>query len=490
MAADRKLPLQLLSRFSLHTSTYGWILVVCASVLLHAFFAYHQPFTNDEGAYLYDARTVLQGSLPGGDALVKTPVAILLFSASEFITSQSLFAARAASVLASVLSAWPLFVFMNRIAGRKAAQYAALLWLFGSGPIILQSMGHTQAIANFFIISALASIISRRAALAGVCMALAYASRKISIAVVAPVAIMFLFDKTYMRASLLRPFLSAACLLIGIYALGGYVFYGMSGAMQALGVSYGNIVTDQAVSGFTIPAWGGGIDRFASVVFRTGLPYILLAGAACVIVFRMLFSRNATGTWIAIPVAHLAALGLLYAAWPVLLPEYFADFLIPLTMIGAFVLSHRYSRSSVRYAIGIGAIVASLYSLASVYAIPWTGMFSRDAIFATAGILRERVQMDEEIFTAAVIIPYVSGHSVPLHVSHPQWYQYDFISSADKESFLPDYERVMQSPVSWAVREQLTDYAYRGVPFHEFSLVETIGNNTIYRNNPLMIYAK
>ncbi len=460
-------------------------------MLLHALFAYHQPFTNDEGAYLYDARTILRGSLPGGDALVKTPVVIFLFAAGEFMSSQSLFAARMASVLASVASAWPLFLFMNRIAGRKAAQYAALIWLLGSGPIIFQSMGHTQAIANFFSISALASVVSRRMVLAGVFFALAYASRKISITLLAPIMMIFLLDTEHMRVALLRPFLLAASFLLGIYALGGYVLYGIPGVLQALGAGYGNILAQHAGGGFDVPAWGGGMDRFSAVLMRAGLPYVLLIAIASVLICWIFFSRKEMrNVWIAIPVSYGALLGILYALWPVLLPEYIADFLLPLTMIGAFVFSYDFSWKQLKYGIVICVAIASAYSLVSVYRNPWTGMFSRAAIFSASSFLQERAPAQDEIFTAAVIIPYVSGHTVPYNVSHPQWYRYGFISQAHKEAFLPQQEEVLHTSASWALREQLTEYAYPKAMYENFSLVETVENNTTYRNNPLMIYAR
>jgi len=49
-------------------------LIMGIGIALRLLFLFHQPFTNDEGSYLYDARTLLEGRVPGGDALTKAPV--------------------------------------------------------------------------------------------------------------------------------------------------------------------------------------------------------------------------------------------------------------------------------------------------------------------------------------------------------------------------------------------------------------------------------
>lgn len=163
--------------------------------MLHALFAWHQPFTNDEGAYLYDARTVLEGKLPAGDVLTKAPVPILLFAIGEFFTGKSLFVARMVNSIVSIATVIPLFYLLKLLIDKRAAWVGAIIWLLGSGTIVFHTMGHTQAIASFFAVSCVwlfiqgigsQKIIATYIFYAGMCFALAYASRKTAIAVSVP----------------------------------------------------------------------------------------------------------------------------------------------------------------------------------------------------------------------------------------------------------------------------------------------------------------
>ena len=58
-----------------------------------------QPFTNDEGFYLYDAKVLLEGRMPAGDVLVKSPIVAGLFMVGV----------RLASVI------WARFTFVREI---------------------------------------------------------------------------------------------------------------------------------------------------------------------------------------------------------------------------------------------------------------------------------------------------------------------------------------------------------------------------------------
>jgi 4-amino-4-deoxy-L-arabinose transferase-like glycosyltransferase len=465
------------------------------SSLLHGLFAFHQPFTNDEGAYLYDARTLLIGSLSGGDTLTKTPVVVMLFATSEFITRHSLFAARLINILCSMLTAWPLYIFMRRLIDEKTARYGAILWLLGAGPIVMNSLGHTQAIATFFMAATLAAFISKRILSAGLLFVLAWGSRKIGVVLLVPLLLLMYMRVIDIQTVRKRSFFVGIAVILLPYLFLIYWVYGSSGIGHALGASYTSIISEHVLGSEEIVSWGGGLERFSSVGVRIGLTYILILVTALTLIVRNLFSgkKGSVDYRIAVPVGYLAALAFLYFLWPILLPEYLGDFLLPLTMIGACIFRALSNNTIVYRAAIIVVSVATVWSLASIWRTPWTGMFSRTAITEAATWLQEHVPKNEQIFTAAVIIPYMSGHSVPFHISHPQWYQYSFISQEDKRVFLPSKEALqdeLATHVSWAILDQLSDYSYPGILNASWQPIHVVSNTTIYRVNPLRVYLK
>ncbi|HSX25045.1 MAG TPA: glycosyltransferase family 39 protein [Candidatus Andersenbacteria bacterium] len=517
------------------------------SIVLHGLFAWHQPFTNDEGAYLYDARTILVGKIPGGDVLTKTPVSVLLFSASEYITHHSLFAARGVNILASLVSAIPLFLFVKSVANKKAARYTAIFWLVGPGPIIFYSLGHTQAIAS------LCSIISllfwtwgiqhkKKATLyllwAGIFFALAFATRKTAIALIAPYIVIFLLHRanTISLKKINLVWITGVCLPLILCILSVAALYGVQGVGQLVGLSYGVILSRSILDHASIVPWAEDIRNVYNTTLRIGTMYgiaffitigllghsiarrigifyariiwALLAGISIALAIHMsawIVFAGVAVYWIfwpphinsslkkfLIPISYIIALAMLYARWPVLLVEYGGDFLIPTTMICAFVLSSLKINILSKNILFLLFLYASAVSMLRVWQFPWTGMFTREAIYQAAHVLEQTVPMSEPIFTAAVIIPYVSGHEVVLNIAHPQWYTYSFMSDQDKNVFLPPITSVrdiIANKVKWAIDEQLTQYSYPDIPKNSWNLIQIIPNMTGYRNNPIKIYA-
>lgn len=113
------------------------------------------PFTNDEGAYLFDAKLISQGTLPAGDALTKAPVPVLLFSAAAAMSDYSLYAARAVSLILALASALPLYWLSLRLHEKTAAAFSAILWLLAL-PASVHILGITETVAVFFSLSFLA----------------------------------------------------------------------------------------------------------------------------------------------------------------------------------------------------------------------------------------------------------------------------------------------------------------------------------------------
>lgn len=463
--------------------------MVIASALIHCFFAWHQGFTNDEGAYLYDARTILFGQLPSGDVLTKAPVPIFFFAIGEAFSGKSLFAARIINSIFSIATVLPLFFLLRALGDRKAAYIGSVLWLLGSGTIVFHSMGHTQTIASFFLVGSLCffvlgihskNINAKYMFYAGICFALAYASRKTAVAVGVPVILSWFMLRDSRRglAKATGVFLLGV-VSVGIpWVLGVLALYGSQGVWHMLGGAYGEIL----VHSQSISPWAGSAQRMLFEAARIGSLYGLLLLIVCVTIFR---SRALVGaSWV-------ATLVIAYAVWPTHLVEYLADFIPAIVLAGSLAIASLHLVRWQQYILGGSLLFLSASSLQSVYIHPWTGMFSRDAVLQSAQWLTEHVPMQEEVFTAAVIVPYVSGHNVLFHLSHPQWYGYDFISEQDKNTFLPQYalvEEAAQTRISWVLTDQLTRYAYPDIGTQAFREMVRIPNNTKFRNNPLGVY--
>lgn len=455
-------------------------------------FAWHQPFTNDEGAYLYDARTVLEGKVPAGDVLTKAPVPILLFAVGEFVARKSLFAARIVNSIAGIVTVVPLFLLVRALANKRAAEICAVLWLLGSGTIIFHTVGHTQAIASLFAVTCLwlfvvgirsRSIVPKYIFLAGVCFALAYASRKTALAIVVPVALSWLVVRDVQGGlrKAVTMFLFGVLVIIIPWLTWMYALYGFAGVWHAAGGGYGDIL----IHSQSITPWAGSADRMFSESARMGLMYGVLLVFICITVLR--------NHRVLIGASWIATLTILYFLWPTHLVEYLADFIPAIILAGATSLAgpaarlHPASRHP-HYIVWVILLVLNIASLRSIYNRPWTGMFTRDAVIQASVWLQGNVPISDEVFTAAVIIPYLSGHHVPFNLSHPQWYRYDFISQNDKNAFLPLFSDIEKVAYRWVIRDQLTDYVYPGITFSAFRETIRFENNTGYRQNPLRVY--
>ncbi len=439
-----------------------------------------------------------------GDVLTKAPVPILLFAVGEIITDKSLFATRIVNSVASILSVVPLFFLIQVLMDRRAARIGAILWLLGSGSIIFHTVGHTQAIASFFAVTCLwffvAGTVSFRAPtrnplrfpirsgmtaffLAGFCFVLAYASRKTALALVIPLALSWVVLRD-VRGGIVRActiFLLGALVVVIPWFAWMYALYGFSGVWHAVGAGYGDIL----VHSQSITPWAGSADRMFAESARIGLMYGALLLLICIAVLR--------NHKVLIGASWIATLTILYFLWPTHLVEYLADFIPAIVVAGAVAIGSLNLSKVHASILTLLLLGLSLSSLRSVYIHPWTGMFTRDAVVQSAAWILKSIPMDQQIFTAAVIIPYLSGHHVPFNLSHPQWYGYAFISQNDKSIFLPSYgelEKVVQQEVSWVLRDQLTDYVYPGITFSAFQESIRFPNNTGYRQNPLRVYLK
>lgn len=500
-----------------------WLIVVAGcSILLRLTFAWHQPFTNDEGAYLYDAQALTRGVLPGGDVLTKSPVVAGLFAVGVWITGGSLGAARSINLLFSLAAAVPLSYLSQKLWDKRTAQWISAVWLLAAGPATWYVLGHTQAMAVFFTLMALAWwswALGQEAAkrtrqlhflLCGVVFALAFLSRKTAVAVLPVMLVWVWWDKrSYMWEAVRMFVLGFLLLLVPWVGVIGYI-YGPIGVGQLLGAGYENVILSHVLRQGPAISWGAAWNWPVTVLFTAAFPLAV----AALVGFGVLLGRFYNTT--ALPASRRKSMNLaealllvwsmtyllLFLFWPTFLPEYWADFwpLFCLLAVYGVVVAWQYQPKAAA-AVVVMLVGLNIVSLVHTWRQPWTGMFTLSSIHAATDFMKSSLPADEPVFTAAVIIPYVSGHHVWREVSHPLWYHFSFIDEPVRHTFLPPLallqEDIEQGRVTWVLDEQLTDYAYffAGSPLkkpinEEWVMRHDIKNKTGFRNNTLYFYER
>ncbi len=266
---------------------YFWIFIlvlVLGGAGLRMMYVNQMPYTNDEGFYLYDARTVLQGKLPGGDAIAKAPVFIGATALMIAVLGNILSAGRLVSLICGVLTAWPLYILGKRIGGKRAGIIASAIWLLTGAPALFNSYGHTQSIQMLFSALALAFLVIAQNKkkwqwfiFAGIILGISIVARKSSLALGFPIIFILLMDKITWKNRLINTGIFGLGMLAVLVTFLGIIFelYGKTGVLYATGISLAKESIDQL---------GDRGDLYATYsvngilpFFREALPLIFLA---------------------------------------------------------------------------------------------------------------------------------------------------------------------------------------------------------------------
>ncbi len=277
-----------------------WLVVLWAVALaVRLWYAQNLPFTNDEGNYLYDARTLLTGHLAGGDGYVKAPLVIAWIALWHFLWHGSLLAARFSSLVIGSLTLFPLYFIGRELWGKKTGLAIAALWALAGSAIVFNVYVHTQPLALFFGTAGIAVLLMalhgttprltfitvRRSPaavswffFAGVLLGLGVASRKSILGLgLAPLLSIVVLGKNWREK--MKELLAVGCgfLLVMIVFLGGaYYGYGLEGIKEAVGLNSaedGIATVDPAEADKATAYSLRGMTPF----FRESLPLIFLA---------------------------------------------------------------------------------------------------------------------------------------------------------------------------------------------------------------------
>ena len=178
-----------------------WILVVALLVTVGLAFAFRLQMLivpeMDEGIYVYAGKLIAEGGRPYRDFMLAHPPLVPFLAAILWKIGGSLEATRWLTIGMTLMSSVPLFVLARRLAGSAAAGLLAVA-LYNTGLIWVANLGRTvglEAPLDMFLIAG--AVLwwlgrSRWSALAaGVCFALALATKLVA---VVPITILALAD--------------------------------------------------------------------------------------------------------------------------------------------------------------------------------------------------------------------------------------------------------------------------------------------------------
>lgn len=275
---------KLIGRFGKRGVTFCLLALLFVLALgFRLIYARELPITDDEGNYLYDARSLTQGFLAGGDGYVKAPLVILWIALWQMFIGETLIAGRFSSVIVGALTLFPIYflakdLWSSRVTarpwiisslgtdvteagwGRRVGIAAAAMWaLFGTA-VVGNVYVHTQPLAQFLGVSGLAVVlaslrgtvpklsfysVSRSPAgpgwffFSGMLLGLAVASRKSILAMgLLPILFLIMEKKSWRLAFSHAMAIASGFLIIVSFVIGlAFFMYGNEGAFETIGLN-------------------------------------------------------------------------------------------------------------------------------------------------------------------------------------------------------------------------------------------------------------
>ncbi|MEX2055140.1 MAG: glycosyltransferase family 39 protein [Candidatus Andersenbacteria bacterium] len=276
-----------------------FVLLILAALGFWLRYRYAQtlPLTFDEGNYLYDAKILQEGQLAGGDGYVKAPLFIGWIALWQWLMGDTVMAGRLASIVASVLTLFPIYSLGRELKNRQTGLMAAAAWALMGSTIIGSIYVHTQPVALFFGVSGLAVLwaalrgttpkltffaaktipaVTPWFILAGILLGLGVASRKSILALGLVPMILILAEGKNWRFRL-RHLITVGIgflLIISLFLGGAYKIYGSEGVLEAIGIN-------SAEDGLIAPEDPEQIRAYSlrgmTPFFRESMPLILLS---------------------------------------------------------------------------------------------------------------------------------------------------------------------------------------------------------------------
>lgn len=134
-------------------------LLLVAAAAFRIVYAINLPVTNDEGNYFYDARTWREGHLAGGDGYVKAPLVVAWIALWQMLFGDTVLAGRLSSIMAGVLTMYPLYFLARELKDKRTGLLTAGLWALTGSGIVFSIYVHTQPLSLLFGTAGLATLL-------------------------------------------------------------------------------------------------------------------------------------------------------------------------------------------------------------------------------------------------------------------------------------------------------------------------------------------
>lgn len=165
-----------------------------------------------------------------------------------------------------------------------------------------------------------------------------------------------------------------------------------------------------------------------------------------------------------------------YALWIKFRSAYLIEFFPPIVILSALTLERLSALVSQQKSIMFSnrfviktmfvllLITSFFYSYEWNYKMPSMGVYNYDSIERVVTFLKENSEENDEILTASLIFPYLSGNRVPFSISHPSWYGYNYINEADLLLYFPPFNEfenyVKNNKTKYIVSDNYTSASY------------------------------
>lgn len=484
--------------------------ILFGGLVLRLAYASHLPLSNDEGSYLYDGLLLSQGKWPFLTSFSRAPLLMFLSTTVVKIFGRSFLAGRMISILAGLGSAYLLYLIGRKLFGQRVGLIAFLLYALLAPCVVHTIYLHTQPLELFFVLCGVYGICKagpcRRGVawpllIAGIFFGLAVLVRETAALYPAAMVLFLLFSNDVVAnfsSRLKNAFLMGISALVVWGSVWGFIasqvgFEKVKAVFLAILTMH---KTGEYMSfGFTMRKK---FEIFYSAIPENFILYILTAVFAIILISwirgwirEKKVERNHLFLLIFCSIPFLFY-GLYYKRMQA---EYLAEFMPAFVLMSAVALDHlvessRFKVQGSKFFI-FPFLIFNCSLLIFNFRYMWLhqhgGTFAPEALKLAVEFLRENVDSDEEIFTAAVIIPFLSGHKLSLDISRPVIFGYPHLRSETKYTLFPHDEEIIdhleETPVNWVIFEKATrDTFFRGHPEIEkylkenYNVVEVIPN--------------
>ena len=461
------------------------LIILLGGLALRLVAATTLPLTNDEGSYLYDAYLFGHGQLPFLTSFSRAPALMVPLAMWLKIFGVSVFTGRLLAILASLGSAILLYFIGKELKNKTLGFWAFALYCLVSPVAIHGSYLLTQQFEIFYALAGSLLLVKatspRLAVWSGLFFGLAIATRETALIYPGFLGVTLLltgwrdkrahnFDSKLVVSETSVLNVATTLVVAGITTI---LTWGLIWGLIASQVGLPHVIKnfeailnmhntgERLTLGFVMR---GKLAEFWYLRVDYGILYLLgIVFAVLTIVKRWYKSRD---FWILMAVAAgpLLFYGLYYKR---IQPEYFASFMPGLALMGAWVVEQiakskkQITKSAICYLLFVIFLIADLLTFRYQLQNPRGGTFYLKPLDNVVGWIKTNTDPKDEIFTAAVSIPLLSGRHLALDISRPVLFGYPHIKPDIKYTLFPTPAEIMEYLTSQQVKYYVVEKSTR-----------------------------